>query len=1712
MAKSGKIQDAAAAALSAIEEALDLSSEAGAQNADHPPQAGRPDFGKLASSGSPEAQNNPSMNLQLPPRARSEDKAAQQTAAPAPVAPATAPANDDRQSIGELRHALKFEPSGNILGVTYTLMAAWTAVWGLFVYFDRADILDPDGTLLAPKPLLAAFALIGPVLFLYITGLMARRAHEMRLIANSMTEVAIRLIEPETIATEQVVTLSQAIRREAASMGDGIERALARAGELEVIVRTEVSNLERSYSENERRIRLLIDELAREREAILHNADNARTALYGARDAMSKDISDTSLQLSEALSNASSRVALALGSKGEEIKLALEHAGDLFDQTLSAHGEDVVGRITSFSDEVTRRIGETTDDVTQRFADGVSEVDRRLQATGGNLLDDFGLRGQSVLDRLDELSARLSESIEGQSERLVGRVVDASDRVEHLFATHGETLGANAVSAADRIVASVTDHATSIRESFDAAGLQLSGMLDDAHNRAQEQFEAHGAALHERLSQSLADSAAELAEHSNAIEDRFVTAATEALSALGAHSDRVNETLVDRLKAFEQTIVLQGGELADRLASHGDRVGASIASGLAEFEESLTFRGEEIAARILQHSDNANAVLSEHLSSFERQIVKQSDDVVARTSEHAELIGGLLGERIASLEKSGEQIYGLLEGAQEGVRQEFELQADILRDNFARSVSDALSTLSDSSTDLHNRFSTTASEAVLAIATQGERINDVLAERLQAFENSVLTHGGAVARTLSERSDDIAREIGGQLHLFEQALLHEGGAIAERIGEHSHHLTAEVSAHLSAIEEAISLHGGDLNERIEAHTNAVADRIGEKAQRFADEVSSHLEALDHALSTTGGALIEKLGDRSEIITSALASQVERFESSSDIKTQEAVERLGDQAQRFAVEVGSHLDAIDRAISTTGVALVEQLGERAEGIAEAMSDKIEKFEAISVSKTEEAANRIEELVQRLDLGLAAGGKALQDRLAKHAVDVARTLGDGGREVLHQFEAKVRDIDDILLRRSTELTETLSSKAEEINATLGGRAEEIAGTLDGRIGLFEKNVVGRLDAVSSEIGDRSRLVVETISSRVEEINQTLAAARRELDTTLHGRTGELGKALADRVDEISSTLESRLAQIQDVLDLRGGDVTRELTSVGELVANAIESRGAAIVEHLGEKRSQIVNSIEDSTAALRDVLETGALSSIASIEETTHKLREALDSSSNNAVTSLVTTSEKLRAELPSVLDRLSQTNGSLRNVIESAGANLGKLESELTLRLEDFHGAIGSVSEEISRIGDLAGGTVRDAGSIVDALETHQTALAQSASQLAETQGALDQALDARKETLETLVDVIEQKRGDFDSAVASFANLVEGAFRQLDERAHEINSLLTQSTIETADTVEERFSELRELAARERERTAATLRANYEQAASELTKLLGQATEKFAGAAAEMRGLSLEVQREIEETRNEVRRGAAELPKETAEQAAALRRVVGDQVKALNELTDIVARSGRVYDISEHVAPPALPRRSEAQLGLSATARAESAWAPRNREDAPRAKTASPQPVIRLPEGRAPGSESTQQGSGWLSDLLARASRDDAPASNPQQRTGAAPAGSGALDSLTLEIARMVDHGAVVELWDRFQRGERAGLFGRRLYTGQGYQTFEEIRRRYRSDSAFRATIDHYVQEFERLLLETSRSDRDGSVARSYLSSDAGKVYTLLCHASSRFE
>ncbi|MFD0936359.1 hypothetical protein ACFQ12_14395, partial [Methylobacterium trifolii] len=149
---------------------------------------------------------------------------------------------------------------------------------------------------------------------------------------------------------------------------------------------------------------------------------------------------------------------------------------------------------------------------------------------------------------------------------------------------------------------------------------------------------------------------------------------------------------------------------------------------------------------------------------------------------------------------------------------------------------------------------------------------------------------------------------------------------------------------------------------------------------------------------------------------------------------------------------------------------------------------------------------------------------------------------------------------------------------------------------------------------------------------------------------------------------------------------------------------------------------------------------------------------------------------------------------------------------------------------------------------------------------------------------------------------------------------------------------------------------------------------------------------------------------------------------------------------------------------------------------------------------------------------GWLSDLLTRASLDDedeVPAAtvSAPQTVAAVPVETGriSLESISTDIGRMIDHRTAVDLWERYHRGE-PDLFDPRIYTSQGRQAFTEVQRRYRADADFRRTVDRYVNEFERLLGDVVKNDQDARRADAYLTSETGKVYTLLAHASGRFD
>src|SRR3954466_12213819 len=168
-----------------------------------------------------------------------------------------------------------------------------------------------------------------------------------------------------------------------------------------------------------------------------------------------------------------------------------------------------------------------------------------------------------------------------------------------------------------------------------------------------------------------------------------------------------------------------------------------------------------------------------------------------------------------------------------------------------------------------------------------------------------------------------------------------------------------------------------------------------------------------------------------------------------------------------------------------------------------------------------------------------------------------------------------------------------------------------------------------------------------------------------------------------------------------------------------------------------------------------------------------------------------------------------------------------------------------------------------------------------------------------------------------------------------------------------------------------------------------------------------------------------------------------------------------------------------------------------------------------PPPDLGIPPSRRteapPVSPAADQGrDGWLSDLLGRADNGDNDREPPRTRAPAAPASSGnPLESLSLDIGRLMDRNLAAEMWDRYQRGERKA-FSKRLYTPAGQKAFDEVARKYRSERAFKGTVDRYITEFERLLDEVARDERGPAALRTHLTSETGLVYTLLAHAAGR--
>src|SRR5438067_3085479 len=418
-----KIKDPTEAALSAIQDALSARDEAVAE-----PQA--PAAAPVAAAEEPtsECTTIQSATLDTEPGKAEE-----------PSLPRRA-ANDDRESIGQILRTLQRRPART----SYLTATVFTGLWVLaglvlgWMYVPEVQsALGPTG-LSAPVLIMLAAVFFVPIIFFYVLAHIAWRAQGLRLATQSMAEVAMRLAEPETVARESIVTVGQAIRREVAAMGDGVERALARAAELETLVANEVSALEHAYNDNELRIRGLLADLGSQRDTLVGQADQIRDASNSIHLDLGQDISQISTLVAEQVNEAARRITHTLAEKGEHITRALANAGDTMIDQLGERGGDLLERLEATGATTAEAIAQASDRLTATLNFKTDHIGDEFTEIAANLQHMMSVRLDRVADGFSQKSAAVLDMMTGRTQPLHEPVGASGDELAHSLADRGK--------------------------------------------------------------------------------------------------------------------------------------------------------------------------------------------------------------------------------------------------------------------------------------------------------------------------------------------------------------------------------------------------------------------------------------------------------------------------------------------------------------------------------------------------------------------------------------------------------------------------------------------------------------------------------------------------------------------------------------------------------------------------------------------------------------------------------------------------------------------------------------------------------------------------------------------------------------------------------------------------------------------------------------------------------------------------------------------------------------------------------------------------------------------------------------------------------------------------------------------------------------------------------------------------------------------------
>ena len=1178
--------------------------------------------------------------------------------------------------------------------------------------------------------------------------------------------------------------------------------------------------------------------------------------------------------------------------------------------------------------------------------------------------------------------------------------------------------------------------------------------------------------------------------------------------------------LINQLASQREMMVNQGDQVRNAIASvhldlsHditsvGDLVADKVSEVAQRVTRSLTEKGEVITLALGQAGDSMVDALSERGSTLL--------DKLESTSFHA----------TSSITSASEQLVGSLRFRSETVHEEFADLAKRLESTLSARLENVQKNFAADAGGTMEAMAARSLQATQAITQAGASVTEAIAARGEEITSRLRNGGDALVQELGNRGAEVVGRIEQTGTRVADTVIARSNTVADTFRDNAEVLVKTIDNRGEAMREMLGARLKAFEEVFDGQGTELSEKISRDSGNLGNLITHHIGEFDHTVKTYGGELVERLGARTKDVADAMRAYLDSFDQRVTGRTGELSEHLDKRLSRFEELLGARVADMAKTLSEGG----------------------------------------KDMVGALDRRIVDIGSTIDAR----AAEAADTLGSRADIIAETLDVRYGRLEELLVGRTEKVADVVENRTKAAADTLIARFEQLSHSIQVNSANAERNLgelaVNTSEAIRVSAGEAERTlrsvsdeVARGFIGKAEQIAREVSSRTQEMETILSDKSGSLLAAISDKGLQFGNEITKATEQAMSVIEERGYGFSRSVAENSEQIALLINAAGETAAETVNRTLSglqqtaehAITKSQETATATVNELMETHNILR----SDTTAlfgRLREA-----NVLLQEVLTGSHENMSALENTLMlRVSEFVSAMNEVTVSTGEATGRMESN-----------IGGFREVTSQV-------LTDLGQLARAFDVHGQELAKAADLIESSNRSTEQNVNERRVQIESLVNALDIRTDEIAERLKRFSGLIDQTLDAAAIRARDVARVVSEATTESARTIAdqydrvreqtedvartmqetgsesaraigEQFERMRDQAEGERRRSSAAMRDIFEQSTGDTHALFEEANSRFAETLVGMKQMASEmqrelgsareeVQRELEATRAELRRGVLELPQETAESTAQMRRVIVDQIEALAELNRIVARHGRSLDAVE----PVRRGRDEQPLaivgGRSETAsRSEPVREPRPEPRTPPRDVASFAPAPRRapaePVAPAPIGPQPSAGRGWLSDLLNRASREeDEPArefnrerAREPVRPEPAPERRGAeersprhsiesLDSLSVDIARMIDHDAATDLWDRYKRGER-NVFTRRLYTLQGQQAFDEIRKKYRADREFKQTVDRYIGEFERLLEEVSRDDRSQVMARTYLTSETGKVYTMLGHAAGRFD